>query len=176
MVYSRTVITFIEDCFSATAINLLPSNQEAGGVGEVDVSCFSVVVQRSWVHQVLYGNHVFAAGLHTQAQSTDNPWSSFAVEQEEVVLGSYEHTEIQWHNFHHVLLSSSTAILRWTFFWDPHPLPGRANAVAIMDCSNHSHFAIPGQKLAWWKAFMHQVLARLFPLIGTLLTADNRLI
>ena len=79
--------TIFEYCFPPRAINLLPANQEAGGVGEVDVSRLGVVVDGPRVDQVLDGHHVFVARLDVQIQAPNDPGTPLPVEQEEVVFG-----------------------------------------------------------------------------------------
>lgn len=55
--------TIFEYRLSATSIYFLPANKETGGVSKVDVSQFCVVVNGSWVDEVLNWLHVLIAGL-----------------------------------------------------------------------------------------------------------------
>ena len=87
--------TVFEYRFPPGAVDLLPANQEAGGVGEVDVSRLGVVVDGPWVDQVLDGNHVLVAGLDVQIQAPNDPRTPLPVEQEEVVFGLCERQETQ---------------------------------------------------------------------------------
>lgn len=82
--------TIFKYCLSAASIYFLPSNEETGGVGKVDVSQFCIVVDGSWVHQVFNWLHVLIAGLDIHIQASDDARAPLAVEQEEIVFGFYK--------------------------------------------------------------------------------------
>ena len=78
--------TFLEDGVPLRAIDLLPADEEAGGVGKVDELALGVEVQCPGVHQVLDGDHVLVGHLGIHVHAPDNPRTTFTVDQEELVL------------------------------------------------------------------------------------------
>lgn len=82
--------TVFEYRLSAASIYFLSPNKETGGVSEVDVSQFCVVVDGSRVDQVFDWHNVLIAGLDIHIQASDDPWTPLTVEQEEIVFGLYK--------------------------------------------------------------------------------------
>lgn len=91
----RGVSTFLHDGISLSSINLLASDDVAGGIGEVNELALGVKVQSSGVHQILYGDHVLVWNLGVHVHAPDDPRATFTVDQEELVLGFCSRTEEQ---------------------------------------------------------------------------------
>lgn len=79
--------TFFQDGVPLCPVNLLPSNDVAGGVGKVNELALSMKVQSSGVHQILYGDHVLIWHLGIHVHAPDDPWATFTIDQEELVFG-----------------------------------------------------------------------------------------
>lgn len=78
--------TFLHNGIPLCSINLLSPDDVAGGVGEVDEFALSMKVQSSGVHQILYGDHVLIWHLGIHVHASDDPWATFTIDQEELVL------------------------------------------------------------------------------------------
>lgn len=78
--------TFLQNDISLRSIDLLSSDDVAGGVRKVDELAAGVKVQRSGIHQVFYGDHVLVWHFGVHVHAPDDPWATFAVHQEEFVF------------------------------------------------------------------------------------------
>lgn len=81
------MLTVFENCLSAASIQFLPADKETGGVSKVNVPQFCMVVDCTRVDQVHNGLHVLIAGLDIHVETSDDPGTSLAVEEEEVFFG-----------------------------------------------------------------------------------------
>lgn len=83
---NRHYCTFFHNSIPFCSINFLSPDDVAGGVRKVDELALSVEVQSSRVHQILDGDHVFVWHLGIHVHAPDDPWATFAVDQEELML------------------------------------------------------------------------------------------
>lgn len=90
--------TFLHNSIPLCPINLLASNDVAGGIGKVNELAASMEVQSSGVHQVLYGDHVLIWHLGIHVHTPDDPWATFTIDQEKLVLGLCSRTRQQSRN------------------------------------------------------------------------------
>lgn len=90
--------TFLHNSIPLRPINLLASDDVAGGIGKVNELAASVEVQSSGVHQVLYGDHVLIRHLGIHVHTPDDPRATFTVDQEKLVLGLCSRTRQQSRN------------------------------------------------------------------------------
>lgn len=78
--------TFLHNGIPVCSINLLSADDVAGGVGKVNELALSVKVQSSGVHQILYGDHVLIRHLGIHIHAPDDPWATFTIDQEKLML------------------------------------------------------------------------------------------
>lgn len=81
------MLTVFENRLSAVSIELLSADKETGGVSKVNVPQFGMVVDCPRVDQVHNRLHVLIAGLYIHVETSDDPRTSLAIEQEEVFFG-----------------------------------------------------------------------------------------
>lgn len=82
--------TVLQDGLSLRAVDLLPPDEVAGGVSEVDEARLSMEVQRTGVHEVLNGDHVLVRHLGPHVHPADDARTPLPIHQEQLVLGFCE--------------------------------------------------------------------------------------
>lgn len=82
----HVLLTLLQDGVPLRAINLLPANDVAGGVGKVNVLAGGVEIQGPRVHQVLDGDHVLIGNFGVHVHSPDDAGPTLTVHQEQLMI------------------------------------------------------------------------------------------
>lgn len=82
----HAALTILHYDVSLSAIDLLATDDVAGGISKIDEFGLSVEVQCSWVIQVLNRDDVLIIHPGVHVHSADDSRPAFAVHQEELVL------------------------------------------------------------------------------------------